>query len=222
MLRARVPVRKGLILLIVPLFLWTAPGCQKAEEEPSVVVKKEEAPLPELSQERIDLWFTLAAEISRYIRKFSLDDEDVRDKRDLMMLAHSSSRSQYAYSEIFKEAGMSTAEFWSILDEMQDVEKYTKIKNEEAAQNTQLDALIESGEKELTILKKQQQSDNLIKTIADMEVKLDEFRSLRGNVSPESVGVSEMAISLWKANKDKIDEALFAMWKISKHAGMKN
>lgn len=206
------------IIFFSVLLLFTA-SCEEVEEKPQPKVRKEQkAPLPEITLDRIDLWVELTGELGDFIRRFSLENEEVSNRRELMMLVHSSSRTQLAYTGIFDEAGMTSREFWNILKEMKMVRKYMDIKREEELHNKQLDALISAGMEEIELLKKRLKQGeppaDADETIRSMEAKIREFEELKGNVKPESVGISHDMIDLWKRNSGRIEGAISDMWKV--------
>ena len=190
-------------------------ACQKQEE---VVVEKalekKEKPLPEISQARVDVWLKVAEEIGKYIRKFSLEGEDVSEKRSLTMLSHSSQRTQVAFSKIFKDAQMEIKEFWNIMREVKKVRKYFDIKKEEKQQAIELDAIIVAGRQEIERLKREMGEDESMDTILAMEEKIREFEEFKGNISPVSVGVKAELIALWENNGEKINKAISGMWQV--------
>ena len=208
-------MRKLIVLLTIPVFLVLLNGCQKQEE---VVVEKapekKEKPLPVISQERIDVWIEVAGKIGKYIEKFSLEGEDVSEKRSLTMLSHSSQRTQVAFSKIFKDAGMSIKEFWNIMREVKKVRKYFGIKEEEELQARELDKIIAAGREEVERLKREMGEDVSMDTILAMEEKIREFEEFKGNISPVSVGVKAELIALWEVNGERINKAISAMWQV--------
>lgn len=206
-----------LCLLLIPLFLVS---CQKTEEKPLPIAKKPEKPLPPVTQERLSLWFEVAGDIGKYIRKVSLKEEEVYEKRTLVMIVHSSARTELEYSKIFEERGMTPNEFWHIIDEMDRVRKYIDIKKEEIQQAKELDTLINSGADEVKLLREKMENEKsaekkkvIEETIKAMKEKMDEFRSLKSNISPEEVNVDPLLIKLWQVNREKYKTVLAAMWK---------
>ena len=208
-------MRNLIALLLIPFFLLTMNACQKQEE---VVVEKalekKEKPLPEISQARVDVWLKVTEEIGKYIRKFSLEGEDVSEKRSLTMLSHSSQRTQVAFSKIFKDAQMEIKEFWNIMREVKKVRKYFDIKKEESQQAIELDAIIAAGRQEIERLKREMGEDESMDTILAMEEKIREFEEFKGNISPVSVGVKAELIVLWENNGEKINKAISGMWQV--------
>lgn len=206
-----------ILLIFTPLFL---ASCQKEAEKSASVAKKPEKPLPPINQERLSLWIQVAGDIGAYIRKVSLKEEEVYEKRTLVMIAHSSARTELEYSKIFEDRGMTAKEFWHIVDEMDRIQKYEDIKKEELEQAKELDRLINSGVDEIKVLQKRlekEKSDekkkSIIETIESMENKINEFRDYKANISPESVKIDSSLIKLWNENKEKYETALAAMWK---------
>lgn len=213
-------LRRLFFFFFAAFFLFTTISCQKREEKTAEPPRKIAEQLPEISQERIDLWFDTADRLAAYIRKYSLPDEGVADKRDLMMLVHGSSRTQIAYKQIFDETGISTKEFWNILDEMFRAKKYLALKDEEKKQNAELDALVRAGKKELAGLKEReskQKSEHDKKMLMEIrekiEKQIEEFSELKGDMSPEDFGISRSLIELWEKNKVKFEKVLAGMWK---------
>jgi len=202
-------------MLLASFFLFTVNACHKQEE---VVVEKapekEERPLPEISQQRIDVWLKVAGEIGDYIRKFSLEGEDVSEKRSLTMLSHSSQRTQVAFGKIFEDAGMSMKEFWNIMKEMKKVSKYFEIKEEEGRQIRELNEIIAAGREEIERLKREMVDGDTTDTILAIQEKIREFEEFKGNISPVSVGVKTEMIALWENNDERINKAISEMWKV--------
>lgn len=193
---------------------FSSAACQKEEEKVVAVVIKEEKQLPPISQERIDVWVKVAGEIGEYIRKFSLEGEDVSEKRSLTMLSHSSQRTQVAFSKIFEKAHMGSDEFWNIKKEMERIKKYFDIKIEEKQQAKDLDVIIAAGREEIARLRREMGDNDSMDTIQAMQDKIREFEEFKGNISPVSVGVKKELISLWENNGDRINEAISDMWKV--------
>lgn len=190
-------------------------ACQK--EEAKVVetaTEKKEEILPEISQERIDIWLGVTGKIGDYIRKFSLEGEDVSEKRSLTMLSHSSQRTQVAFSKIFKGSGMSIKEFWKIMSEVKKVRKFFDIKKEEKQQAKDLDQIIVAGKEEIERLKREMGDNESMDTILAMQEKIREFEEFKGNISPVSVGVKAELVTLWENNGEKINNAISDMWKV--------
>ncbi|MBE9536724.1 MAG: hypothetical protein IMF07_06040 [Proteobacteria bacterium] len=208
-------MRNLIALLLIPFFLLTINACQKQEEVVvAKLVEKKEKPLPEISQARVDVWLKVTEDIGKYIRKFSLEGEDVSEKRGLTMLSHSSQRTQVAFSKIFKDAGMEIKEFWNIMREVKKLRKYSDIKKEEKRQARDLDELIAAGREEIERLKREMGEDVSMGTILAMEEKIREFEEFKGNISPVSVGVKAELIVLWESNGEKINKAISDMWKV--------
>jgi len=208
-------VRNLTVLLLASFFLLTTNACQRQEE--GLVAKsteKKEKPLPQITQERIDIWIKVAGEIGEYIRKFSLEGEDVSEKRSLTMLSHSSQRTQVAYGKIFEDARLSSDEFWNIMKEMKRVRQYFEIKEEEEQQVRDLNELIATGKEEIETLKRERGEDKSMETILAMEEKIREFEGFKGDISPASVGIRADLILLWKNNGDRINKAISDMWKV--------
>ena len=201
------------------LFSFVLISCEKEEKvtpKPVVVV----APLPEVTAERLGVWFKIAPQVGSYIRKFALEGEAVNDKRDLLMLAHSSARTQMAYSEIFESNSMATSEFWNIIDEMENVKKYLLLKHEETTQNVRIDELIKAGMEEMESMRRkagskvpEEKKTRLNATIKEMELKIDELRDLRGDLTPGSVGIDDKIMALAMSNMDSYEKVIAAMWK---------
>lgn len=213
------------ILLFLLLSFVVVTACGKKEEAPVKSATKQEKPLPQLSQERVDLWLGIVHELKDYIRRFSLDDEKIVDKRDLMFLAHGSERTWFAYEKLFDDAGMSTKEFWNIKKKLEDAQKFLALKEKELDDNKRLDELIKAGREELEGLKAELASesadvdqDGLKKIIADIESQIEEFEMLKGNVSLADVSLNQQIIDLWEKNHLKFTSALEAMWKGGKAA----
>lgn len=205
-----------LLLATFSIFLISCEKEEVLKTAPAVV----EAPLPQVTTERLGVWFTIAPQIGSYIRKFALEGEAVNDKRDLLMLAHSSARTQMAYSEIFESNSMATREFWNIIDEMENVKKYLLLKHEEKTQNVQIDALVEAGIEEMESMRRkagssiaEEKKARLNASIKEMEMKIDELRELRGDLTPGAVGIDENVMALARSNMDAYEKALAAMWK---------
>ncbi|MDH3974992.1 MAG: hypothetical protein OEV42_11995 [Deltaproteobacteria bacterium] len=203
--------------LFIPVFFTS---CKKAEEKPAPAVKKPEKPFPPITEERLSLWIDVAGDIGAYIRKVSLREEEVYEKRTLVMIAHSSARTELEYSNIFKKRGMTAREFWNIVDEMDKVRKYLDIKKEELEQAKELDRLINSGIDEVKALQKTLENEkslerkkSIAKTVRAMKEKISEFRSYKANISPEAVKIDPFLLNLWKNYKQKYETALAAMWK---------
>ncbi|MDT8316867.1 MAG: hypothetical protein RQ824_02610 [bacterium] len=220
-------LRRFSLTILFLLFSFTLISCQKEEK---VVTKPliAEDPLPEITADRLQLWFSIAPQLGHYIRKFALEGEAVNDKRDLLMLAHSSARTQMAYSEIFESNSMPTREFWNIIDEMERVKKYSLLKHEEKTQNVRIDDLIKAGIEELDSIRKKAESEiseekrnRLNATVKAMELEIEELRELRGDLTPESVGIDEKTMTLAKANMDSYEKALAALWKTDGEARIK-
>jgi hypothetical protein len=208
-------VHRLISLLLVSFFLLTINACQKQEEVVvDKLIEKKEKPLPEISQQRIDVWLKVTEEIGKYIRKFSLEGEEVSEKRSLTMLSHSSQRTQVAFSKIFKDARMEIREFWNIMREVKKVRKYFDIKKEENQQAIELDAIIAAGRQEIERLKREMGEDESMDTILAMEEKIREFEEFKGNISPVSVGVKAELIALWEVNGERINKAISAMWQV--------
>ena len=194
-------------------------SCEKEEEvktSPAVV----KAPLPQITAERLQLWFRIAPQIGSYIRKFALEGEAVNDKRDLLMLAHSSARTQMAYSEIFDSNSMSTSEFWNIINEIERVKKYLLLKHEESTQNVRIDELIKAGEEEMESMRSkaasniaEEKKSRINASIREMELKMVELRELKGNLTPASVHIDETVMALAKENINEYEKVVAAMWK---------
>ena len=215
------PLSRNLLLLLFAFLAFTSVSCQKEEEKPAPPPKKVEEPLPAVTQERVDLWLKVSGELGRFVRKFSLEKENVTEKRTLMILVHGSARTQGAYSQIFDAAGIKTKEFWNILDVMEKSKKYLEIKEEEKVQNANIDEFVAAGKAEAALLKKELAAEEsqaerkaLEETLSSMEKKMNEFISMKGNITPASVGIEEEMIALWLANKTKMEAALAAMWKV--------
>jgi len=212
--------QKFFFLLLILFLAFNADSCSKKKEEKAKAEKKEEVLIPPLSQPRIELWFGVAERVGEFIRKFSLENEEADEKRELMILAHSSVRTQTAYGKIFKDMGMSVEEFWKVMDELKKVKKYFRIKEDESVQNKDLHALIEAGREEIAALKLKMErmgiseKSSAEETIKTMEAKIDEFQSMKGNIKPESVGINDDLIALWKKNGNKFEEAFSSMWKV--------
>lgn len=202
-------------LLLISFFLLTINACQKQEEVVvAKLVEEKEKPLPEISQARVDVWLKVTEEIGKYIRKFSLEGEEVSEKRSLTMLSHSSQRTQVAFSKIFKDAQMEIKEFWNIMREVKKVRKYFDIKKEESQQAIELDAIITAGRQEIERLKREMGEDESMDTILAMEEKIREFEEFKGNISPVSVGIKVELIALWENNGEKINKAISGMWQV--------
>ena len=215
-----------IILVFLLLIPFSLISCAKVEEKPLPVVKKPEKQLPPMSQERLSLWIQVAGDIGEYIRKVSLKEEEVYEKRTLVMIAHSSARTQLEYSNIFDKRGMTAKEFWNIVDEMERAQKYFDIKKEEHDQAKELDSLINSGVDEIKVLqlelkkvKSEEQKKLIEDTIKAMEIKIDEFRGFKANLSPDSVKIDPDLLKLWKENKENFETALRSMWKKNTSSG---
>ena len=220
--------KRYIILIFLLLIPFSLISCEKVEEKPLPVVKKTEKPLPPLSQERLSLWTQVAGDIGAYIRKVSLKEEEVYEKRTLVMIAHSSARTQLEYSSIFDKRGMSAKEFWRIVDEMERAQKYFDIKKEEHDQAKELDSLINSGVDEIKVLQrelKKEKSEKKKKIIEDtiktMEIKIDEFRGFKANLSPDAVKVDPNLLKLWNENKESFETAYRSMWKRNSTSGVR-
>jgi hypothetical protein len=215
------PLRSLSLGLLLILFSFTLISCQKEEITEVVPAKIVKKPLPEITSDRLELWFNIAPQLGRYIRKFALDGEAVTDKRDLLMLAHSSARTQMAYSEIFDTNSMPTREFWNIIDEAERVKKFFLLKHEETTQNVRIDALIEAGIEELDSIRKdvahEKIEDKKVRmnaTIKAMELEIDELRDLKGNLTPDSVGIDKEVMALIQSRMGSYEKALAVIWKL--------
>ncbi len=215
------PYSKNLLFIVLAFFAFTAASCQKEEEKTPPPPRKVAEPLPAVSQDRIDFWLKVSADLGKYIRKFSLEKENVTEKRTLMILVHGSARTQSAYSQIFDEAGMKTREFWNILDMMEKSKKYLEIKDEEKVQNASIDEFVAAGGAEAELLKKELAAEKspdermaLEETLSSMEKKMNEFLAMKGNITPAAVGIEEEMIALWLANREKMENAPDSMWKV--------
>lgn len=222
------PLRSLSLILFFILFSFSLVSCQKEEVSEVSPAKIVEKPLPEITADRLELWFNIAPQLGRYIRKFALEGEAVNDKRDLLMLAHSSARTQMAYSEIFDSNSMPTLEFWNIIDEAERVKKYFLLKHEETTQNVRIDALIEAGIEELDLIRKDAASEKsedkkrrLNKTVEEIELKIDELRDLKGDLTPDSVGIDEGVMALVQTNMNSYEKALATIWKTDGEARIK-
>ena len=214
------PLRSLSLILFFFLFSFSLVSCQKEEISEVSPPKIVEAPLPEVTSERLGVWFTIAPKLGSYIRKFALEGEAVNDKRDLLMLAHSSARTQIAYSEIFESGSMPTREFWNIIDEMENVKKYLLLKHEETTQNVRIDELIKAGMEEMESMRRkagskipEEKKTRLNASIKEMELKIDEIRDLRGDLTPGSVGIDDSVMALAMSNMDSYEKVIAAMWK---------
>ncbi len=215
-------MRRAFLFLLLFLPVVTSSSCRKSEREVAPPPRSEKERLPEITQERVDLWIRVAADVGEYVRKFSLENEDVVERRSLMLIVHGSPRAQIAYSRIFERAGMTTEEFWNILSEMKRVKKYLAIKEEEKLQREKLDELIQAGWEEIEALERLEKeggrSGGSKETIEAMKGKIREFEALKSDITPESVGVDREMIALWLKNRERFEKALSAMWKGRKRA----
>ena len=215
------PSSKKLLIILSLSLAFALAACQKEEEKPPPPPKKAETPLPAVTQERIDLWVKISEDLGRFIRKFSLEKENITEKRELMILVHGSPRIQGAYGRLFESAGMDTREFWNVLDVMKKCKKYLEIKAEEKVQNANIDDFIAAGRSEVDLLKKKLSAEEssferekMEETIVSMEKKMAEFDSMKGKLTPASVGIGDDMLTLWHANREKFEKALDRMWKI--------
>ena len=220
---------RGLFLIFfLVLFSFTLSACQKEEISEVAPVKIVEEPLPEITAERIDLWVQVAADLSHYIRRFALEGESVTIRRDVLMLAHSSPRTQLAYRKLFEKSGMQMREFWNIIDEAERVKKYLLLKHEESTQNVRIDILVKAGIEELDSIRKdaadekfEEKKTHLNATIKAMEIKIDELKDLKGNLTPDAVGIDEKVMALIQTHMDVYEKALAAIWKMDGEARIK-
>ena len=216
------------LILFLVLFSFTLSACQKEEISEVAPAKIVEEPLPEITAERIDLWVLVAADLSHYIRRFALEGESVTIRRDVLMLAHSSPRTQLAYRKLFEKSGMQMREFWNIIDEAERVKKYLLLKHEESTQNVRIDILVKAGIEELNSIrqdasaeKSEEKKTRLNATIKAMELKIDELRDLKGGLTPDAVGIDEKVMALIQTNMDVYEKALAAIWKMDGEARIK-
>ena len=67
----------------------------------------------------------------------------------------------------------------------------------------------------------QEISRRLNETVKAMELKIDELRDLKGNLTPDAVGIDEGVMSLVQTNMDSYEKALATIWKTDGEARIK-
>ncbi len=215
------PFRSLLLILLLILFSFTLSACQKEEPVEVLPAKIVEEPLPEITAQRLTLWVQVAADLSHYIRRFALDDEAITSRRDVLMLAHSSPRTQLAYGQLFDKSGMEMREFWNIIYEAERVKKYHLLKHEESTQNKRIDILVEAGLEELDSIRKELASESsedrkkrLGEAITGIESKIEELNDLKGDLSPDAVSIDEEILLLIQANRGLYEKTIDSIWKM--------
>lgn len=211
-----------LSLLIAFLMLIVIPACSKKEEAPKVQKVKKFTPENKvITGEKLEQWLMASERVGEFIRRFALDDEDVRSKDDFMFLAHSSPRTEAILTSLFNNMELKQGEFWWMLERLDEAKRYAELKAQKETQNNRIDILLAAGREEIAdterVLEKEKEDSRkkeLMGRLNIINAKFSELSSLKGNITPEKVGIEPANIEIWNKNKDRIEAAIKKMWKV--------
>lgn len=200
------------------------PACSKKEEVSNDKVQKVRKFAPEnqvITEGKLEQWLLATERVGEFIRKFALEDEDVRSKDDFMFLAHSSPRTEAMLTSLFKSMELKQGEFWWILERFTETGKYAELKAQEESQNKRIDIILAAGREEKASTEKALAKEmteggrkELARRLDIINSKFSELSSLRGNTTAEKVGVVPQNMGLYSKNRDRIEAAIKKMWKI--------
>ena len=200
------------------------PACSKKEEAVEGKVQKVKKFAPEnqvITEGKLEQWLLATERVGEFIRKFALEDEDVRSKDDFMFLAHSSPRTEAMLTSLFKSMELKQGEFWWILERFVDAGKYAEIKAQEVSQNRRIDIILAAGREEKAstekALAKEMTEDGkkeLARRLGIINAKFSELSTLRGVTTLEMVEVLPQNMELYSKNRDRIEAAIKKMWKV--------
>lgn len=220
--------RKAFNKLIAPVavvLLAFFPACSKKEETPKTNVQKVKKFTPEskvITEEKLAQWLRATERVGEFIRKFALENEDVKNKDEFMFLAHSSPRTEAVLTSLFKSMELKQGEFWWMLERLNEAKKYDEVKLFEDSQGRRIDLILAAGREERTATEKA-----LAKALDDagrkelawrlgiINAKFSELSSLKSHTTAEKVGVDPANLELWRKNRDRIEAAIKNMWKIT-------
>lgn len=200
------------------------PACSKKEEVFNDKVQKVRKFAPEnqvITEGKLEQWLLATERVGEFIRKFALEDEDVRSKDDFMFLAHSSPRTEAMLTSLFKSMELKQGEFWWILERFVDAGKYADIKAQEAGQNRRIDIILAAGREEKASTEKSLAKEmteggrkELERRLGIINAKFSELSTLKGNTTLEMVGVLQQNMELYSKNRERIEAAIKKMWKV--------
>lgn len=210
------------LLILLSSLLLIFPACSKKEEAPKVQKVKKFTPENKvITGEKLEQWLMASERVGEFIRRFALEDEDVRSKDDFMFLAHSSPRTEAILTSLFNNMELKQGEFWWILERFADAGKYAELKAQEESQNRRIDIILSAGreekastEKVLEREKEDLRRKELMGRLNIINAKFSELSSLKGNITPEKVGIEPANIEIWNKNKERIEAAIKRMWKV--------
>lgn len=216
------PILSVVLAAIITFGLF--PACSGKEEkvQKAQKVRKFEPEYKIITQEKLEEWLRASEKVGEYIRRFSLKDEEVRNKNEFMVIAHSSSRTEAELRTLFDGMGLKSGEFWWIMDLLNEARLYADIKLQEGTQNLRIDVLLAAGREERTdveksLLKERDEAKRkeFTRRLNVINTKFSELSSLKGRTTPEKVRVEPANIELWNKNKDRVEAAIKKIWKVN-------